>query len=135
MLRLVDRVGDEAAGVLVDEAVEDAGPVVAGGDHAGEAELREVLRDGGGALVDEGRELGDGALAVAQREDDADAGGVREHREDLDGELDVLAVLLVRGAVVLHVPILSRVPVGILPSPEVPADDAANLRTFTIVQV
>jgi hypothetical protein len=48
VLGLEDRVRDQLARVLVGEGVEHAGAVLSGGDHTGQAQLGEMLGDGGG---------------------------------------------------------------------------------------
>lgn len=88
MLGLVDRIGDEPAGMLVGQPVVDAGAFVPSADHAGESELGQVLRYGGRRLADGLGQITDGEFAVAQRQDDADPGRVGQHGEHLDGEVD-----------------------------------------------
>jgi hypothetical protein len=61
--------------------------------HARQAQLRQMLRHGSRCLVDDVGEVVHRQLAVfLQREDDPDSRGIREHREHLDREFDVLAV-------------------------------------------
>ena len=79
---LVDRVGDQARGVLVLEPVEDPLSLLAGRDDAGEPELGEVLGHGRRGLVDDVGEVVHRELSrVLQREDD----GARD--EGQHGEL------------------------------------------------
>ena len=90
---LVDGIGDELTRVLVLEAVVDLRALMAGGDDAREAELGEMLRDGGRRLVDDvGKQVHRELTMIAERQDDPDPGRVGEHREHLDGKLDILAI-------------------------------------------
>jgi len=82
---------DQLPGVLVRKPVKHSIPLVARRNDPGEPQLGEVLRDRGGWLVDGIGQLVDRQLLVAQGEDDANPSRVSQHREDLNGKLDVPA--------------------------------------------
>ena len=88
VLGLENGIGNKTARVLVSKAIEHPGAVLPGSDDAGQAQLRQVLGDRGGRLVNDVRKVIDGELAVAQSENDSHSGGIGEHAEDLDRELD-----------------------------------------------
>ena len=83
-------ISHQLAGMLVGEAVEDALPLLAAGDHAGQSQLGEMLGNGGRGLPDCLGDLPDGELAVSQRQDDAHPRRLSQHREDRHSEVDVL---------------------------------------------
>jgi hypothetical protein len=110
VLGLEDGVLDELAGVVVDESVEDTVACLSGGDHPGHAELGEVLGHGGGRLVDDVGQMVHGELFVSESKDHAHSGGVREHGENLDGELDesIVRVKIFLLSIFVHAKILTR---------------------------
>lgn len=89
---LENRIRDELPCVLIFQTVEHAGPVVAGGDDSGKAQLRQMLGNGGRGLSDDAGKVVYRQFPVSQRQDDPNAGGIREHGEHLNRKLDILAV-------------------------------------------
>lgn len=85
VLGLENGIGDELADMLVREAVVHAGSGLPRGDNTPEAQLGQMLGHRCLGFVDQVRQLVDGQLAVAQCKNDADPGGVGEHRKHLDG--------------------------------------------------
>ena len=93
VLGLEDRIGHELSRVLVLEPVEHPLSVLAGRHDTGQAKLGEVLRDGRRGLVHNvGQVVHRQLFDVPEREDDPHPGGIRQHREDLDGQFHILAV-------------------------------------------
>ena len=92
MLGLEDRVGHQLTRVLVGQPVEDARAILASGHQAPEAHFREMLRDGGGGLLDHFGELIHALFSFAEGEHESHARGICEHRENFYRKLDVLAV-------------------------------------------
>ena len=74
--------------MLVREAAENPCAVLAGGNRTAEPHLGEMLRHRGVRLVDDRGELVDAQFAVAECQNDADPGGIRERRKHLDVEFD-----------------------------------------------
>ena len=101
VFRLADCLDDEPRRVLVGQAVERTIAVLADADQLAPTELRQVLRDGRGAPLDQLGQIVDRQLAVSQREHDADARRVCQEPEDLYGDLDIS----VRGREVITVSI------------------------------
>ena len=88
VLGLKNGIGDKTARVLVSKAIEHPGAVLPSSDDAGQAQLRQVLGDRGGRLVNDVRKVIDGELTIAESENDSHSGGIGEHAEDLDREFD-----------------------------------------------
>lgn len=76
--------GDEA---IAAEAVEDAESAFLGGDEAGAAEDGEVFGDGGQVGTGEVAQVAHAFLALVERFDDAEAGGVSEGFDGLQAGL------------------------------------------------
>ena len=96
--------------VLVRQAVVDAGPVLPGRDDSCEAELCEVLGYGCRRLIEELGKMIDRLLFVTQSQDDPDPGRISEHPEDLDRQLDVLAIgkMATKLLICIHTQIISQ---------------------------
>lgn len=96
VLGLEDGFGDQSAGVFVGEAVEHGGAVPAGLDQTSEAHLGEMLGNDGWGLVDDVGDVVHRQLPRPQRQDDAEAGGVRQHPKNLGRNVDVGAAHIER---------------------------------------
>ena len=92
VLGLEDCIGHQLAGVLVLQPVEGSRTVLTSGDDAGQAEFGKVLGHRGGGFSHDVRQMIDRHLPVAQGKDQLHACRVGQHREDLDGEFDILTV-------------------------------------------
>ena len=89
---LVNGVGHELPGVPVLQAVVDLGAFLAGGDHARQPHLGQMLGDRSRRFPGLFGQHVDGQFTVAQCQDEPDPGGVGQHGKHLHGQLDVLAV-------------------------------------------
>ena len=83
---------DKCAGMFVGQAVEHARALLACANYFAPAQLCEVLGHCCWWLAYLGSEVTYGQLAVTQREDDSDASWVREQREDVRCNVNVLRV-------------------------------------------
>src|SRR6202012_3709618 len=81
---------DEAAHVGIVDDVEDARPLAAAADEPGQAELGQVLRDGGRLGTHDLRQLVDRVLALQEGPDDAQPRLVAEELEHPDGGPELL---------------------------------------------
>src|SRR3954451_10297841 len=90
VLGVVDGVGDQLSDVFVLESVEDLCALAAGLDQAGHAQLGQVLRHRGGQLADFAGQLVNRKLPADQRPQDSHPGGISEHAEHLDGQIDLI---------------------------------------------
>ena len=70
--------------VVIGEAIVHADALLPSHDDAAQAQLCEVLRDGGLRLADSFGELTDGPFAALKREDQPNPGGVGQQGKDLD---------------------------------------------------
>jgi len=92
MVGVEQRVLDQFANVNVGEAVVGEGAVTAGGDDAGEAQLGEVLGDGGRSLAHPHGQVVDTVLALAEVPNDSQAGAVGQEGEGLNGKVELAVV-------------------------------------------
>lgn len=93
MFCLEDRVRDQLGGVLIGQTVKHPLALLPALDNPGQAQLRQMLRDGRRGLVRHIRKMIHRHLPrLPQREDDPHPGGVGQHREHLYSQLDELTV-------------------------------------------
>ena len=85
-----DRIGDQLPDVVVGQTVEDAGAVPAGLDQSGHPELGQMLGHAGRGLPDVLGQVTDGHLPADQRPENLDAGGVGQHAENLDHQVNLV---------------------------------------------
>jgi hypothetical protein len=84
MLGVEHGISHELLDVVIVEAVVDRGALTARADKTCHAELRQVLGDTRGWLVYVVRQVAHRHLLAYQCPEDLNAGGIRQHAEDLD---------------------------------------------------
>ena len=84
------RVGDQLADVVVLQAVEDRGAVAAGPHQPRHPQLRQVLRHRRRRFADVVGQVVDRHLAVHQRPQHLDPGGIGQHPEHLDDQTHLI---------------------------------------------
>src|ERR1700728_3946986 len=90
VVRMGEHFLDEPADVGVVEDVEDPGPLPPAAHQAGQAELGQVLGDGGRLGADQLRPLVDRVLALQEGADDPQAGLVGQQLQHPDGGAELL---------------------------------------------
>ncbi len=90
MLSVVDRVLDHLPDVSAVEAVENVGALAPRAYQPGHPQLGQVLGHPGSRSPDGLGEFADGEFTVEQRPQQLQAGGVGEHPQHLDRQVDML---------------------------------------------
>ncbi len=85
-----DGVGHQLSDVVVVEAVEDRGSLAAGADQSRHPQFGQMLRHRGRRLADVGGEVVDRHFPIYQGPQHLNAGGVGQHPEHLDHEIDLI---------------------------------------------
>lgn len=92
MLGLMDGVGNKLPGVTIGEPVVNLRALLPGGNHAGQAHFGQMLGHGSRGLSGFLGQRIHRQLAITKGKDQPDPGGVRQHGENLDCQLHILAV-------------------------------------------
>jgi hypothetical protein len=84
MLGVEHGISHQLLDVVIVEAVVNSGAVTARADEACHSELRQVLGDTRGGLIDVVRQVAHRHLLTHQSPEDLNAGGIGQHAKDLD---------------------------------------------------
>ena len=109
MLGVEDRIGDELFDVVICQAVKDRGAVPARLNQAGHPQFRKVLRNARSRLADMLGYVADRHLLGNEGPQNLDAGGIGQHAEDLDHQVDLIRGKLTTTSILIciHKQILS----------------------------
>jgi hypothetical protein len=111
VLGVMDAVNDELPDVIILQPVEDGGSVPARLGDSGHSQFRQVLRHRCRPLLQHLGQFSNGALGIEQGPDDADAGRVGQHPEQLDCEINLVGQRLSMH-ICIHMQILDRFVAG-----------------------
>jgi hypothetical protein len=89
MVGMGERLTDEFADVVVGQRVEDERPFPPVRDQTCQAQLGQVLTHGGRGSARQVREAGDGRLALHERPQDVQPGGIGQHAQRVGSPADV----------------------------------------------
>lgn len=90
MLGVVDTVDDQLRDVFIGQPIQHLGALTSSRDEPCQPKLGEVLGHQCLRLADPLDEVPDRTLAVPERPQQADPGGLGEHPENLDREIDLI---------------------------------------------